>query len=415
MHQRLLPSLVLAAALAGCAVPGGVPGGNLPGFAKIAYDFAAQHAALLSGGKVTLPPFDASQLQTDKLPFKFENGRITLDAGLQATVVRLAQGGGAQLFANGGWYAIPGLTAAPKASYDLLGLGRMSSISSTCANSPYPQACKPMTSFLYLEDLDLYNLKQAGGDATPFSFTLMMADPAGGTEWKVVGSDGADDMVLVDGGGVTLDGGAGNDKLANQDDGLVAFFGGDGNDDIDGGAGIDWIDGGAGDDDLSGGDGNDYLEGGAGNDKEAGGGGNDFCDGGDGTDTIDSGAGDDTLYGGGGDDVFEDGAGADDVYEGEYEDANNDGLDDDASDDAFEGPDMDGGVAVVDEDEDNDGTPDASDDDIDGDGQANAADGDDDGDGVADDADGDDLGDGDADGDADEETPAEGVDRSGFL
>lgn len=66
-------------------------------------------------------------------------------------------------------------------------------------------------------------------------------------------------------GGVTIDGGVGNDIL----------WGNNGNDFINGGNGNDHLLGGGGDDFLNGGSGNDYLNGGAGADQLTGGAGND--------------------------------------------------------------------------------------------------------------------------------------------
>src|SRR5205823_2301903 len=70
------------------------------------------------------------------------------------------------------------------------------------------------------------------------------------------------------------------------------------------------MDGGAGNDRLYGGDGNDTLSGGAGNDDVRGHAGADVLDGGDGNDTVNGYSGADILHGGAGDDSL-----APDAYE----------------------------------------------------------------------------------------------------
>ncbi len=106
---------------------------------------------------------------------------------------------------------------------------------------------------------------------------------------KIVGTDGNDIILLKNdytsdnGGGVTIDGGAGNDAIG-------------------GGKGNDYLIGGDGDDLISGLDGDDTILGGAGNDRLYGGAGNDTIDGGDGDDVIEGGGGADKLTGGIGND-----------------------------------------------------------------------------------------------------------------
>ncbi len=108
-------------------------------------------------------------------------------------------------------------------------------------------------------------------------------------------------------GGVTEDGGDGNDTLEggggnetlNGDNGDDRIVGGNGGDNEHGGAGDDTLVGGAANDTLEGGDGNDSLDGGAGNDVQ---------DGNGGVDTEMGGNGNDTLHGDGSDHV-ENGAG----------------------------------------------------------------------------------------------------------
>jgi Ca2+-binding RTX toxin-like protein len=96
---------------------------------------------------------------------------------------------------------------------------------------------------------------------------------------------------------VTLDGGAGNDRLRAGPDGrdlsVYTLAGGDG------------------DDVLTGSPRDDTLDGGAGRDRLFGRSGNDVLDGGDGDDVLWGAAGDDTLGGGAGRDRFFGGAGAD--------------------------------------------------------------------------------------------------------
>jgi Ca2+-binding RTX toxin-like protein len=285
------------------------------------YDWAAAMTARHSGGKVALPAFDAAKVLTTSLPFKFENGRITVDAGVQNAMLRLAKDGQAQLFANGSWFQIPQL---PKTGYQLKAVD---------LKAPPPPASEQ--SFVLLAP---------GKGAAPgavLTFTLTLGGGTDRVTWKLVGSDGPDDFALVEGSGIALDGGAGNDELANLGDGYSELDGGAGNDDLDGGAGIDWLDGGDGDDDVNGGAGNDRIEGGGGADKLYGGLGDDFLDGGDGVDLLDAGAGADDLYGGAGDDELIDGEGDDDVFEGEWDDENGDGVDDNTADDAPEADDAD--------------------------------------------------------------------------
>ena len=327
--SHALTPAVLALAIAGCA---GAPGttAGVPAMAKIAYDFAAAHAARLSGGKVALPPFDASQIQTTNLPFTFANGRITMNPGIAASIVRLDPSGtAAQVFANGAWFAAPVTPAAAPAAFELLAF--------TLPKVRPAGADDGAAKFVYLARVDGYAVKQAGGPS--LMFQLIQAASKDSMGWQVAGSDGPDDMVVLAGGNGELAGGGGNDKLANQGEGSVALVGGTGDDKLEGGGGVDFIDGGQGNDELAGGAGDDYLEGGQGDDKQAGGDGNDFLDGGDGADTLDSGAGNDDLYGGGGEDQLIDGAGEDDVYQGEYVDADNDGVDDVTTDDAPEADD----------------------------------------------------------------------------
>ncbi|MBO9123106.1 MULTISPECIES: VCBS domain-containing protein [unclassified Rhizobium] len=127
---------------------------------------------------------------------------------------------------------------------------------------------------------------------------------------EIVGTSGNDVIMvaanyksdLAD-GGITIDGGAGNDYIGGGA-GNDTLYGGDGDDVISGLDGDDVIEGGGGNDTLYGGAGNDILRGGEGNDTLYGGAGNDRIDGGKGDDIIIGGKGDDALIGGEGNDRF---------------------------------------------------------------------------------------------------------------
>ena len=129
---------------------------------------------------------------------------------------------------------------------------------------------------------------------------------------KIVGTDGGDFIAVsanymsdAANGGITIEGGAGNDYLGGgagddtirggDDDDLISGLGGD--DTLEGGAGNDEIWGGAGDDIIRGGDGGDTLIGNAGDDTIEGGAGDDLVKYtlGDGSDTVDGGDGDDRI------------------------------------------------------------------------------------------------------------------------
>ncbi len=131
---------------------------------------------------------------------------------------------------------------------------------------------------------------------------------------EAISGTGGNDIILmnanytsdVQGGGITIDGGAGNDIIQGGagNDTLIGGIGNDlisglgGDDTISGGAGDDRLYGGAGNDTISGGDGNDFISGGTGNDTLSGGAGNDTFSysTGDGTDKVDGGDGNDTLH-----------------------------------------------------------------------------------------------------------------------
>ncbi|SDB32679.1 calcium-binding protein [Belnapia rosea] len=146
---------------------------------------------------------------------------------------------------------------------------------------------------------------------------------------EVIGSDGADVLLLASGqapaslfGGVgddtlggtegadRLDGGDGQDLLAGQGGGDT-LLGASGADTLLGGAGADWLEGGEADDLLNGGDGEDTLQGGAGEDLLLGGAGRDLLDGHGGRNSLDGGADDDTLISGDWDAALEGGEGDD--------------------------------------------------------------------------------------------------------
>ncbi len=123
-------------------------------------------------------------------------------------------------------------------------------------------------------------------------------------------------------GGITEDGGDGNDTL-DGGGGNETLSGGLGDDSILGGDGADVEHGDGGNDTLMGGTGNDTLEGGDGADSLNGGGGNDVVDGNAGVDTEVGGTGNDTLHGDGSDDVrgdshdlTDDNSGPDDGHDG---------------------------------------------------------------------------------------------------
>jgi len=130
-----------------------------------------------------------------------------------------------------------------------------------------------------------------------------------GIDATIDGGDGNDHLGGGRGNDV-INGGAGNDKIfgASGDDQLS---GGDGNDAVIGGSGDDVIDGGAGNDRLKGGRGNDTINGGADNDRVSGGHGDDNMLGGDGDDKLAGGRGNDNIDGGAGNDKIKGNRGED--------------------------------------------------------------------------------------------------------
>ncbi len=147
---------------------------------------------------------------------------------------------------------------------------------------------------------------------------------AGGGDDRIYAGDG-DDQVRGGGGNDEIDAGAGNDTVRGGD-GVDTISAGDGNDEIDGDGGDDEIDAGAGNDTVRGGSGHDTITTGSGSDRVEGGDGHDLIDtgagddivlGGAGHDTIRSGDGRDYVDGGSGVDIVEAGAGDDVVYGGD--------------------------------------------------------------------------------------------------
>ncbi|QRM57315.1 VCBS domain-containing protein [Sinorhizobium sp. BG8] len=156
---------------------------------------------------------------------------------------------------------------------------------------------------------DKIQLDAEGSAGFVFDASLSGAPTFSGIE-RIDGTEG-NDIILVRsdylsdavGGGIRIDGAAGNDYLQGGA-GADELLGGEGDDVLAGLGGDDTIDGGSGSDRLYGGDGNDILRGGDGNDTLYGGDGNDRLDGGNGDDVINGGKGDDALIGGAGNDRF---------------------------------------------------------------------------------------------------------------
>ena len=139
--------------------------------------------------------------------------------------------------------------------------------------------------------------------------------------------DAGDDKITLSGQAlaVLLEGGTGDDEIdARQVDDNSRFSrfvygnegndrirGSPGNDSIRGGAGNDAIYGEAGDDSIWGDEGDDVISGGAGNDILQGGAGTDLLQGNEGDDILVGGAGNDSLYAGLGRDTLTGGAGQD--------------------------------------------------------------------------------------------------------
>lgn len=116
---------------------------------------------------------------------------------------------------------------------------------------------------------------------------------------------------------LTIEGEGGNDEISVNKDVKTGqtLDGGDGNDKITGGSGDDKIRGGDGNDTIKGGDGKDTIEAGDGDDDVDGGEGRDYINGSKGNDKLKGGGGNDVIYGGDGDDAI-DGGDGDDYLEG---------------------------------------------------------------------------------------------------
>ncbi|WP_205697323.1 lytic murein transglycosylase [Conexibacter sp. SYSU D00693] len=176
-------------------------------------------------------------------------------------------------------------------------------------------------------------LKLAAGTGCTLASGKVTCPLSGATRLEVLGGDRGDTLTAnATSVAVTLDGGAGDDRLTGAQT-AGTLVGADGNDTLDGRGGDDVLGGGAGGDKLLGGDGadqldgddgadrlesgtgDDLLRGGAGDDVLKAADGDDRLEGHDGTDSLDAGAGDDQLDGGSGDDDLLTGTG-DDSAEG---------------------------------------------------------------------------------------------------
>ncbi|MBC7987061.1 MAG: calcium-binding protein [Sphingomonadaceae bacterium] len=189
------------------------------------------------------------------------------------------------------------------------------------------------------DTLDLSNVLAGGGEeanidlgAGTWTSTFHTSSTITGIE-VVLGTQGNDTLKGNNSGGVTLDGGLGDDRIDGTLNGQV-LLGGDGadtifaselvatgvGDSIDGGFGADSLVGGGGDDTIVGGSGSDVVDAGDGNDSVDGGFDGDTLLGGLGNDTIFAHAGltsviADSIIGAGGDDSLT-GATANDTLQG---------------------------------------------------------------------------------------------------
>ncbi len=152
---------------------------------------------------------------------------------------------------------------------------------------------------------DTVNATRAGGGNHLIDLGLG-ADVAWllGNAATVMGAEGADSLTVT-GSYNLLDGGLGADSLTGLGGGGNTLRGAEGDDRIQVFRGErSFLDGGAGQDSLSSGAGGDTLDGGEGNDSLDGGLGNDVLIGGAGADTLRGGAGGDRMLGGLGDDTY---------------------------------------------------------------------------------------------------------------
>ncbi|MCK6545250.1 M91 family zinc metallopeptidase, partial [Myxococcota bacterium] len=167
---------------------------------------------------------------------------------------------------------------------------------------------------------DRYTISQAsdGGltvrnEESGAEYSLTAAEARGGV--TIDGGRGDDTITVARGvtRDLSINGGAGDDRLyAGLATGKMT---------LRGGAGDDTIAGGSGDDDISGGLGADTIRGGAGRDRLAGNGGDDRIDGGAGDDQLLGQRGDDRITGSAGHDLIQGGDGADTVQGGAGGDA----------------------------------------------------------------------------------------------
>lgn len=132
------------------------------------------------------------------------------------------------------------------------------------------------------------------------------------------GNDSVKMLVFEDRGPVTVNAGAGDDRIVpnSQYTAPATLNGGDGNDCLVGSAGTQTIYGDAGRDTLHGGDGADLLKGGGGSDVIVGDGGADRLYGGAGDDALDGAGGSDQLFGEDGRDALYSGPGDDRLFGG---------------------------------------------------------------------------------------------------
>ncbi len=131
--------------------------------------------------------------------------------------------------------------------------------------------------------------------STAAGWYFLSCDTTGVAAIRLEGGDGPDQLDVIEdvpfAGPISLDGGAGNDKLRGPlRDRPVDLQGGDGDDTVEGGSGADVLRGGPGNDRLDGFNGNDQVYGDDGDDNLSGGFvmSSDLLDGGAGADTIDS-------------------------------------------------------------------------------------------------------------------------------
>ena len=156
--------------------------------------------------------------------------------------------------------------------------------------------------------LDNFLIEVGTWTPSPWTFSPTSSDGYVSIEQFVLLGGPADNVIDAGGynqGDVTIEGGAGNDRLTA----------GKLNDSIVGGTGNDFLNGKSGDDYLEGGDGDDTLLGGYGEDTNIAGDGNDFVNANTGDDLVDAGDGDDRVRGGAGNDTIIGGLGDDELTE----------------------------------------------------------------------------------------------------